>query len=269
MKVARQQEAVSSLEATNLLIGVDDTDNLVSSGTGQLVQRLVAGLQALGVGQPLGATRHQLLVDPRIPYTSHNSSACIAMQADLGALDRIVACCAGFLEVESAMGSDPGLAVVSSAVWSSGEVRRALISFGRRAKLEVLDQGLAQDCALALGVHLSGHGGDSGGIIGALAALGLHLSGADGMFIWMPGIRELRGEATYRQLQSLAPIDAACDPDGAEPAPGDLIELGEWVRPILRNGRAVLLVDARRGEVVPEAGSTRWALAPREVVKAH
>ena len=269
MKVARQQEAVSSLEATNLLIGVDDTDNLVSSGTGQLVQRLVAGLQALGVGQPLGATRHQLLVDPRIPYTSHNSSACIAMQADLGALDRIVACCAGFLEVESAMGSDPGLAVVSSATWSSPEVRRGLIAFGRRGKREILDQARARDCALAAGLHLSGHGGDSGGIIGALAALGLHLSGADGMFIWMPGIRELRGEATYRQLQSLAPIDAACDPDGAEPAPGDLIELGEWVRPILRNGRAVLLVDARRGEVVPEAGSTRWALAPREVVKAH
>jgi len=269
MKVARDREAVSTLEATNLLIGVDDTDNLVSSGTGQLVQRLVAGLRVLAVGKPLGATRHQLLVDPRIPYTSHNSSACVAMQADLGALDHILAYCAGFLEAESAPGSDPGLAVVSSAAWSSGEVRRALISFGRRAKLEVLDERLARDCALALGVHLSGHGGDSGGVIGALAALGLHLSGADGMFIWMPGIRELRGEATYRQLQSLAPIDAACGPGGVEPAPGDLIELGEWVRPILRNGRAVLLVDARDGEAVPEAGSARWALAPREVVKAH
>jgi hypothetical protein len=270
MKVARQREAISSLEATNLLIGVDDTDNLVSSGTGQLVQRLVAGLQALGAGKPLGATRHQLLVDPRIPYTSHNSSACIAIQADLGATDRIVAFCGSFLEAESAPGSDPGLAVVSSPVWASdGEVLRALISFGRRAKLEVLDRGLAQDTALALGVHLSGHGGDSGGVIGALAALGLHLSGVDGMFIWMPGIRELRGEATYRQLRSLAPIDAACDPDGVEPAPGDLIELGEWVRPILRNGQAVLLVDARSSGAAPDAASARWALASRDVVKAH
>ena len=124
MKLARHREAVSSLEATNLLIGVDDTDNLVSSGTGQLVQRLVAGLRGLGAATPLGATRHQLLVDPRIPYTSHNSSACIALDADLGALDRIVAHCAGFLEAESAPGSDPGLAVVSSATWSSPEVRR-------------------------------------------------------------------------------------------------------------------------------------------------
>jgi hypothetical protein len=263
MNGARKRESVSTLEATNLFVGIDDTDNLVSSGTGQLVQRLVAHLQVLGVGTVLGATRHQLLVDPRIPYTSHNSSACIAMHADLDAVDRIVAYCACFLEAESAIGSDPGLAVVRSAACSPDEARQALVAFGRRAKVEVLDQGLAQRCAIALGVHLSGHGGDSGGIIGALAAVGLHLSGTDGMFIWMPGIRELRGAATYRQLRSLAAIDAACAPDGAEPAAGDLIELGEWVRPILRNGRAVLLVDARSD------GAAQWALAPREVVKAH
>jgi hypothetical protein len=263
MTGARKREPVSSLEATNLLVGVDDTDNLVSSGTGQLVQRLVARLQALGVGTVLGATRHQLLVDPRIPYTSHNSSACIALHADLGAVDRIVAYCADFLETESAVGSDPGLAVVRSAAWSPDEARRALVAFGRRAKVEVLDQGLAKNCALAVGVHLSGHGGDSGGVIGALAAVGLHLSGTDGMFIWMPGIRELRGAATYRQLRSLAAIDAACAPDGAEPAAGDLIELGEWVRPILRNGRAVLLVDARAN------GAAGWELVPREIVKAN
>src|SRR4030088_11410 len=145
---ARKPVAVSSLEATNLLVGIDDTDNLVSSGTGQLVQRLVARLQALGVGTVLGATRHQLLVDPRIPYTSHNSSACIAMRADIGAVERVVAYCAGFLAAQSAPGSDPGLAVVSSAAWSSDEARRTLVAFGRRAKLEVLDQGLARDCAL-------------------------------------------------------------------------------------------------------------------------
>src|SRR5205823_2316635 len=103
MTGAPKREPVSSLEATNLLVGVDDTDNLVSSGTGQLVQRLVARLQGLEVGTVLGATRHQLLVDPRIPYTSHNSSACIAMHADLGAVDRIVAYCADFLKAESAV----------------------------------------------------------------------------------------------------------------------------------------------------------------------
>src|SRR4030081_852189 len=129
MTEARKREAVSSLEATNLLVGIDDTDNLVSSGPGQLVQRLVARLQALEVGTVLGATRHQLLVDPRIPYTSHNSSACIAMQAAPGAVDRIVAYCGGFLEAQSAPGSDPGLAVVGSPGWASDEARRALVAF--------------------------------------------------------------------------------------------------------------------------------------------
>ena len=275
MDEARKREAVSTLEATNLLVGIDDTDNLVSSGTGQLVQRLVAMLQTretretLGVASVLGATRHQLLVDPRIPYTSHNSSACVAMHADPGAVDRIVAYCAAFLEAHSAAGSDPGLAVVSSAAWSPDEARRALIVFGGRAKREVLDQGQAQNCARAVGAHLSGHGGDSGGIIGALAAVGLHLSGADGMFIWMPGIRAMRGVVTYRELRSLTSIDLACDPGGAEPAPGDLIALGEWVRPVLRDGRAVLLVDAQDGGVGPGSAPARWALVSREVVKAH
>jgi len=69
---------VRSLVAIDLLLAVDDTDNLHSRGTGFLCQQLLAHLQAAGLGTPLGATRHQLLLDHRIPYTSHNSSACIA-----------------------------------------------------------------------------------------------------------------------------------------------------------------------------------------------
>jgi hypothetical protein len=58
-----------------LLIGIDDTDNLESRGTGYCVRQLANWLSEKNLVVPLGITRHQLLVDPRIPYTSHNSSA--------------------------------------------------------------------------------------------------------------------------------------------------------------------------------------------------
>jgi hypothetical protein len=67
-----------------LYLGLDDTDNLESRGTGQLARR-IAGILA-GSCKVLGVTRHQLLRDPRIPYTKNNSSAAILVDGD-GNLD--------------------------------------------------------------------------------------------------------------------------------------------------------------------------------------
>lgn len=64
-----------------LLIGIDDTDNLESRGTGYRVRQLANWLSEKNLVVPLGITRHQLLVDPRIPYTSHNSSACLVVES--------------------------------------------------------------------------------------------------------------------------------------------------------------------------------------------
>ena len=111
-------------------------------------------------------------------------------------------------------------------------------------------------------VHLSGHGGTRDGMLGALAAVGLHLGAGDGLFLWMEGIRALYGRRTTSELLSLVPIDDVRDASGARPGPDDVVELGDWVRPILEGGRAVLLV------VAPAAGG-RWRVAPREVVKQH
>jgi hypothetical protein len=249
------------LAATNVLVGIDDTDNLDSPGTGRLARTLVEVLAERGLGDPLGATRHQLLVDPRIPYTSHNSSICIALDAGLAPdLGLIASVSGGLLEEMSAPGSDPGLAVLGVP---GGPGRTRLSEFGSRAKREVLDQPAARALARAMGVRLTAHGGDGGGIIGALAAVGLHGSGGDGRFLWMPGLREVGGELAYDELLAAVPIDAALAPSGAEPQPSDLVALGDWVRPVLRGGRAVLLLDA------PAAGSRRWTASGRDVVKSH
>jgi hypothetical protein len=253
----------SSLAATSLLLAIDDTDDLTSRGTGQLVRMLAQSLHELDLGVPLGVTRHQLLVDDRIPYTSHNSSACIALDCgprpDVAAL----AVVAGeFLAALSAAGSDPGLALATTASLRGAHGER-LRAFGCAAKYDVLRQTDARALADAAGVHLSAHGGDGGGIIGALAAIGLHCSGADGRFLWMPRMRDVGGERSYAALRAAVPIDVALDPAGREPAADDLIELGGWVRPVLSGGRAVLLLDTR-----DDAAKT-WTASPREIVKTH
>lgn len=255
-----------------MLIGIDDTDTLESPGTGRLCQVLLAELRAAGLGRGLGATRHQLLVDPRIPYTSHNSSACIAWNpADAGARSLIIEHCQAFLERESAPGSDPGLAVAPAGADApagddaSAAARAQLAAFGRRAKTEVLELADAIAVAAACGVHVSGHGGTGGGQIGALAAVGLHLGGDDGLYLWMDGLRQLRGSATYAQLRARIPIDAALAPDGGEPRAQETIDLGDWVRPVRREGRVILLLEApvSRGE------HRAWRVCPRDVVKRH
>jgi hypothetical protein len=260
-----------SLAMRNVLVAIDDTDNLDSRGTGHLSRQLARHLDELGAGSPLAVTRHQLFVDDRIPYTSHNSSACIALHCPQPAdVDAIVAAGGAFLEQHSAPGSDPGLAVATEAVWTNAATLEALRAYGMLAKHDVLDQDAARTLASSSGIHLSAHGGDGGGIIGALAAIGLHAGGADGRILWMPHMRELTGDMTYRGLRAAAPIDAALDPAGREPAPDDVITLGDWVRPILRDGRAVLLLDpAASGSGEDRETTTTWAAAPREVVKTH
>ena len=56
-----------------LLICIDDTDNLDSIGTGQLLENLCADLAARGLGRGGFVTRHQLLIHEEIEYTSGRS----------------------------------------------------------------------------------------------------------------------------------------------------------------------------------------------------
>jgi hypothetical protein len=260
--------ARGALSGVDLLIGIDDTDDLTSPGTGRRCRQLIDELAAAGLGGAAGATRHQLLVDPRIPYTSHNSSACIAWRSP-GAdpattLPAVVELAGRFLERVCPPAADPGLAV--AALPDAGDHRARLVEFGGRAKREVLATPDARALAAETGVHLSGHGGTQDGVLGALAAVGLQLSGNDGLFLFMPGIREISGDMTIDELLDLVPIDQARDHELREPAAGELIELGDWVRPVLLDGRAVLLLEP---PVADQDGRRRWRTVSRSVVKNY
>jgi hypothetical protein len=240
-----------------LLIGIDDTDNLDSRGTGYKARCLGTLLEETGLAQVEGITRHQLLVDPRIPYTSHNSSACLVVNTKQNGLAQLADYCRDYLLKESASGSDAGLCLAS---WPA--VRPVIQRFGYQAKQQVLTAEMAINLTLQENILLAGLTGTGGGVIGALAAVGLRASGEDGRFLWLPGLRELDGIYTAERLQQMYRIDKIMSLDNTTVLPEARIDVGDWSRPILRQGQAVLLV-----EEVKDHDQCNWRVAPREIVK--
>ena len=118
------------------LIGIDDTDNLQTRGTGFRARQLGQELIQSGLANVFGISRHQLFFDPRVPYTSHNSSACL--EVETGRFDYLKHYCSAFLAREAAPGSDAGLCIVAADGLSEEVIR-----WGARAKCELVTQAEA------------------------------------------------------------------------------------------------------------------------------
>lgn len=220
----------------HLLIAIDDTDNLQSRGTGYCARQLAAGLETEGLARVSGITRHQLYVHEEIPYTSHNSSACLnAEGADTGA---ITAFCKRFLINNSAQGSDAGLCI---APWELVDERVA--GWGRDAKRIVLTMDAAKELARSAQLYLEGFTGTHGGIIGALAAVGLHKAGNDGRFLQVRGMRKKMGVWSAREILEVTGVENIHCHEGREPSLESKILLEEWWRPVLKNHKATLVVE--------------------------
>jgi len=215
-----------------ILIGLDDTDNADSRGTGHLARMLLAECSRRGL-EPVGVTRHQLLLDRRIPYTSHNSSACVAVRAEQG--DGAGEFAFDFVAGRAAEGSDPGVCLALA-----DDVPAAVTNLGLRATREIVEMADAFAAAERAGLALRPLGGTGLGVIGALAAVGLRAGGNDGRLIDLPGLRELPDRVAAEDLLRLG-IDLEHMGD-RPPAAGDAYETLGWVRPRMVDGRAVLPV---------------------------
>ena len=223
-----------------IAISIDDTDNLESRGTGALASLLAEGVEEHGWGMSRYVTRHQLLVHPDIPYTSHNSAMCFTAEVGEAHLESIIDYAASFLARESATGSDPGLCVVAVDRLQTPE---PLIAFGRRAKREVVTMAEAYALARESGVHLSEHGGTGQGVIGALAGAGLRLSGNDGRLKGWLEIAATDGRTTVAEFRAHPDVDEVRSLDGRVPAGAELVRLGDKVKTVLLDGKSVLLVE--------------------------
>lgn len=214
-----------------LYIGLDDTDTRDTRGTGHLA-RMVA--RALSADFPvLGVTRHQLLFDPRVPYTAKNSCAAIMLQADGQYREQVAQCVTAIMQDAFVEGSDPGLCVTAA-------VPAAVMDFGRRAKVELVTQAEARELAESHGVALMGLGGTNDGMIGALAAVGLAACGEDGRYVQIGGSRELAGLQTVGAVTA-AGVGCVQAADGTPVREG--MVLADKLRPARRQGSPVLVVE--------------------------
>lgn len=232
-------------------IGFDDTDTLDSDfGTGKVARRfekyLPEGCRMWGV------VRQQLLFDVRIPYTSHNSSACAVIDiGDPAAKEVLLSLAVEHIERESAEGSDPGLCVASEG----DACLPALMSFGRLCATIIVTQNQALQSAS--GAHLSGHGGANDGIIGAAAAVGLTASGWCGRFIEFSDLRNFPQSVTVSELAEKGITVVSLDRDAVVPFPDDIVDTKGWLRPRLWGHRAILPVLPREKNVWESMGQKR------------
>lgn len=247
-------------DADDLLLALDDTDNLESPGTGFRARELAALLVADDLAEALAITRHQLLVDPAIPYTSHNSSACIVLGGVSGGdgAAAVFSLACDYLARTAAVGSDVGVCMLRR-----GQVNEALVQWGRDAQQSVLTleaaRALARDRQL-VHAELSGTGG---GLIGALAAIGLHATGNDGRLLWLRGLRAAAGrQMSIAELARDCAVscETVCGERVGEAL--DRVELGDWPRAIYRRHQPILLVESNH-----ESTNVAWRCVPRELVK--
>lgn len=249
-----------------ILVSIDDTDTIKTDGidvvgTGELAGMIAEAIERNKWGRCAPITRHQLLIHPDIPYTSHNSSMCFEADIDTIFLNQLIDFAADFLTCESTPDSDPGLCVaVTDRISRPGW----LIAFGYMAKNYIMTKQDAYDMAKRLNIHLSEHGGTGQGVIGALAGAGLRLSGNDGRFKGKMKIKAKDNIISVAGIRSQGKVDMVkCLEEGIILQDNDMITLGDSVKTVLLYGKAVLPVYP----IKEEENQVRWQTYSKKQLK--
>lgn len=239
------------------IIAIDDTDNLESRGTGFQARQLGASLENSGLGKLKSVVRHQLYVHENIPYTSHNSSASIAIDSNSDKND-IIEHCKDFLIKNAATGSDAGLCVVEY-----DNIDDEIIEWGKNAKKIVLTKVNAHLLADKKNIYLEGFTGDKIGVIGSLAAVGLHKAGNDGRVLWAKYLRETTGTFHASELRNIISVEDILDMDFLPVAETALINITSDTKPIMRDHKITLIVKKDNDNEKHE-----FISAPKEFIKS-
>lgn len=230
------------------LLGIDDTDSPVgdashSTGTPALAYTLAHLLESRSLARLVNISCHQLLQHPSIAHTSDNVCCCILLDTEDVKVREIDLVCREMLLRECAVNSNPGYALAS---WNQFDAE--VVLWGINAKTSIADR---QDCVSLgrrCGIALAGIMGSGAGVIGALAAVGLRYEGSDGWIDWMPGLPGLQGTYTQMQLNQFIHFDLIENDRHKRPALDDRIRINSPVRPLLKEGKIVLVVTpSKRG----------------------
>ncbi|CAN2042371.1 DUF1743 domain-containing protein [Candidatus Magnetomoraceae bacterium gMMP-15] len=233
-----------------IYLGFDDTDTVNSDrGTGKLARWFESELPE--ECKMSGVVRQQLLVHDSIPYTSHNSSACMIIEAEKYLLETIILKAVHHVEKYFIDGSDPGIC----AAYESDSGLGHLIEFGLMCTKQITTQKEALKAASK--AHLSGHGGTNDGIIGAAAAVGLTASGWCGRFIEFGRLREFPNKVKVSEIEDKNIHVISLDRDANLPFPNDQVITKGWLRPRLLGHEAVLMVTPKGKGIWESLGEKR------------
>jgi len=240
------------------LIGIDDTDNLESRGTGFVGRTMGETINKMGLGVCGGISRHQLLFDQRVPYTSHNSSLCLEVESDKP--NELWDLMVDYLLGACAPGSDCGLCMVEAE-----RIPKSVIKWGQTAKRDLLKQVDAFNLAKKEGIKLVGLTGNHDGVIGSMAAIGLRASGNDGRFVSLKGVdvREISGVMNLKQLQKLVHLDQIMTDEEMVLDEKTPVSLEGWLRPVHRKGLITLIVNK-----IENNNEYEYQLASKEYIKS-
>ena len=223
------------------LLCIDDTDELGGEiSTGLLAEEIAA---FAGSFAPVSfVTRHQLLLDPRINYTSHNSCMCLEARLSESQKQSVLNFAIELLERKSAPSAEPGIA----AAFEKDIVNaQELISFGKSAKEIFLSTERALETAREQNVFLKELKSGARGVIGALAGIGLRLSGNDGK---IRGKFELKkSNLNVAELLGLNFIEAVADENLKPLSPNERVNLIGALKPVFLDFKATLLVKKEAG----------------------
>lgn len=242
----------------NLYLCVDDTDDLTKeTSTGKIAAMILKRLEKLGGAPRHGVSRHQLLLQEGVPYTSHNSAMCIQMSCGGLSIAEIRREAERIVLQNCAKTANPGLAICCAE-----EPDRELIAFGFEAKRTILEKTRALALAETLaGVTLLELGGDGAGVIGALAGIGLRMSGCDGSFRGKKGV-ELRGKTLpCRDMCAALRADQILDSRGKPLPPETPTAVSEFAKLFLRGGMvSALAVPDTAGvfQIASREEGQRW-----------
>ncbi|MDD2390210.1 MAG: hypothetical protein PHP23_10820 [Desulfobacterales bacterium] len=221
-----------------VFLGFDDTDTIdADRGTGKLARWF--GYELPEEIRLWAVVRLQLLVHDDVPYTSHNSSACVAMDVPPSyPLNSIIERAVCHLQAHYLEGSDPGICLACDGDPGMPD----LMNFGVACTLRVVTQKDALRATSGASIHLSGHGGTNDGIIGAAAAVGLTASGWAGRFIEFGKLRDFPDTVAVSDLEDKHIRIVSLEKNANGPAPSDQVITHGWLRPRLLGNQAVLMV---------------------------
>jgi len=239
-------------------VGLDDTDNKDSRGTGYKSRQLGKLITEKGLGEVQSISRHQLFVHDKIAYTSQNSSACLIVESEKGV--ELKDLCEAYLIDVAEIGSDAGLCFAKE-----DQINDKILSWGRRAKKEVLFKEDAHKIAEGAGIFLKGYTGEKIGVIGSLAGVGLRKGGEDGRNIWLKGheLRDLSGVYNIGELKEIINIESVRTKEGVEVSEKDRLEVGEWLRPPIKNNKNTVIVEQSK-----DAENYEWKCVSKDYIKS-